>query len=112
MNYEFYCTNCKRSLFAESAELLASRLNHHNRTLHPTCFDQWTVDLIRSSVHFAPPILGTAGDSRDEESKPKPLPQYTKPHGVTSKAQWGGAKEPVITEADKKMLTQAKIRWE
>lgn len=107
MKYEFYCNLCKRSLFSVSVDGLAELLNQHNATHHPAAFDKWTAQTIRASVNFFMPAEVPAAPAA-----PKVLPQYTQPHGTTSKGAWGGAPEPQITDADRKMLAQGKVKWD
>ena len=89
--HKYYCTRCERFVYGESLTILANEVNSHATGFHPSDFAKWTeANITRSSQY-----TGTAG----------PLLQYLAVHGTTSK------REPAITEADRAMLAEGRVKW-
>jgi hypothetical protein len=89
--HKYYCTRCERFVYGENLGILANAVNYHATAFHPSDFANWTADNIVSSTCYS----GVEG----------PLPQYLVPHGTTSK------RVPEITDEDRAMLAEAKIKW-
>lgn len=90
--HKYYCARCDRYLFGESRAHLATAVNYHAMTTHPSDFANWTPDTIITSCNYE----GVSG----------PLPQYLTPHGTTSKAI------PSITDEDRAMLKAGNVSWD
>lgn len=93
--HRFFCVRCDRYLYGEDTTELAINLNRHATSFHPSDFANWTAQNIVSSTQYSPPPSNI-------------LPQYTVPFGTTSRS---GSVLPALTEADKKMLEEAHIKW-
>jgi hypothetical protein len=94
--HKFYCMRCGMCLYGETLAELARNVNYHATSLHPSDFANWTESTISASAHYSVSVHST------------PLPQYRQPFGTTSRA---GSLLPMLSESDKKMLEEAKIRW-
>lgn len=95
--HKFYCRGCSRALFGGSAGELASNVNNHNDRFHPLDFCGWLAMTIVHSEHYQGP------------SQP---PEYLQPYVAPDSGSWGGAPPPQITEQDKILLGEHKIRWD
>jgi hypothetical protein len=89
--HKYYCVRCDRFMYGETLAYLASAVNYHATSQHPSDFANWTAGSIESSTQYS----GTKG----------PLPQYLAPHGTTSH------KVPTITDEDRAMLAAGLVRW-
>lgn len=98
--HRYYCSPCDRMIYGETLASLASAVNYHATAFHPADFANWTAGNIVSSTRYSPPPSLV-------------LPQYTRPHGTTTKNLWGDAvKEPVLTALDRKMLKEGLVAWD
>jgi hypothetical protein len=106
--HKYYCDSCKILIFGESALRLALNVNGHNSVHHPQDFAKWTgPGIVRSSRYSGPALPDLA-----ETNPSRILPQYTQPHGVTSKWDWGTAQyAPDITPDDLLFLAEARVKW-
>lgn len=123
--HKYICTLCKRNIYGNSTQELATALNRHNEGSHPLDCTNWTAAGITYSVYYSgPDDDGDVMDNPEPTSATEPakgagasavtsgpLEKYTRPYGGTSKDQWGGAKAPNITEDDKAMLLAGGVRW-
>jgi hypothetical protein len=102
--HKYYCLSCKIHLFGESALRLALNTNAHNAVHHPLDAANWTGAGIIRSAHYSGPALPDLGDSWSNSQAITPVvrPEYTVPHGTTSK----------LTDADRAFLREAKVKWE
>lgn len=108
--HKFYCTPCRVYIFGETALRLALNFNSHNAVHHPLDGANWTGPAIVRSMYY----LGPGLPNLSPETNQHTLPEYTVPHGTSSKLTWGDAKNPPnITDADRKWLKdEAKVKWD
>jgi hypothetical protein len=125
LKHKYFCWHCSISMCGETPVVLAGVVNTHNARIHPLDFAKWNSQSITQSSQydFEPSddkdsIMGrlkaaisNPSDNRVHKDG-KPLPQYTKPHGTTSKNEWGDAKSPPqITAEDRQLLALGKVKW-
>lgn len=85
--HKYYCGACLCFVYGATVERLANEVNIHNRSHHPMDGSIWNSTTITHSKHYTGP-------------ENEPLPQYKRPYGTTSKGEWGGLAEPVVTDED------------
>lgn len=86
-------------------------VNQHNEQNHldQNCMHWAPASIIHSSYYHA--------ESGVFPSHSSPRPEYTRPHGLTTKEktkdwEWGDAEySPIVTKEDRDMLAKAKVRW-
>jgi hypothetical protein len=98
LDHTYYCMHCHRYIFGETPLRLATQVNTHNTTLHPSDCANWTENGITMSAHYAGPGVRVK------------LP-YTVDAARPISKEWGDAAPPQITEADRKMLAAGRVRW-
>lgn len=101
--HKFFCLDCKIFLFGVTVQRLATNVNDHMLSTHPTRFAGYTEgSIVRSACYTTPDTVLPSG----------PRPEYTKPWALTTRAEWGDAKKPPdITEDDIQMLKEHYIAW-
>jgi hypothetical protein len=94
--HRFYCNRCDQFMYGEDPRELATAVNYHATTRHPADFANWDSQTILASANYAAPPSRT-------------LPQYTIPHGTTSRKH---AALPELTDEDRAMLAEGYVRWD
>ena len=109
---KYYCTHCQEYIFASSLELLATRLNNHNKVKHPLDFSDWTAETVAVSAMYSGPGGSTAADIRAAAERNWKSAFVSRPEALGSN-EWGNAKHPPdITELDKVFLKGGLVLWD
>ena len=93
--HRFHCARCDRFIYGQTLAELATGVNYHATSTHPSDFANWTPETVIASLHYSSPMSAV-------------LPQYLVAHGTTSHRT---SLVPDITDADRRMLAEGHVKW-